>query len=503
MIYLFMLENDFSSSSTLLTLDWIVMALYLTGMLAIGWYYSYKNKTEEDYLLGGRSMNPSAIGISLFATLLSTLSYLSYPAEMIKHGPLIFAGIFAFPFIYYVAGWWLIPRIMQMRVTSAYEILEQKLGLSVRMLAVFMFLSLRFLWMATVIYMTVEIAILSVIPLDRSYIPFIGAFLMTITIVYTVMGGLKAVVVTDVVQSIVFMGGALICIGVVCYQLGSISAIFPDHWLDTWAAPRMGFDAQERLTFGNAVLVLFVWYICTTGSDQMAVQRYLSTRDIYAARKSLRVSLMSDMLSKILLALVGLAVLSFFVNNPDLVSQGKSLYEEADVLFPRFILAALPAGLSGLIIAGLLSAAMSSLSSGLNSVSAVISEDILKRFKKNSSTTIDSLKNIRMLSLLTGCLTIVLSVFIGNVEGNLIDVVMKVVNLFVAPLFVLFFMALFVPFATSRGTFWGGIVSIATAVSIAFFGLYTISVLWIMPVSLVIGILAGCLGSFFSKLLKP
>src|SRR5690606_3838379 len=108
--------------------------------------------------------------------------------------------------------------------------------------------------------------------------------------------------------------------------------------------------------------------------------------DIYAARKSLRVSLMSDMLSKILLALVGLAVLSFFVNNPDLVSQGKSLYEEADVLFPRFILAALPAGLSGLIIAGLLSAAMSSLSSGLNSVSAVISEDILKRFKKNSST---------------------------------------------------------------------------------------------------------------------
>src|SRR5690606_21632149 len=128
-------------------------------------YYSYKNKTEEDYLLGGRSMNPSAVGISLFATLLSTLSYLSYPAEMIKHGPLIFAGIFAFPFIYYVAGWWLIPRIMQIRVTSAYEILEQKLELSMSMLAFFMLLSQRNYWTTKVIYITVKIALLSVIPL--------------------------------------------------------------------------------------------------------------------------------------------------------------------------------------------------------------------------------------------------------------------------------------------------------------------------------------------------
>ena len=147
------------TGTALTYLDWIVLLAYGAGMLFIGWFYSRKNKTKDDYLLGGRKMNPTAIGISLFATLMSTLSYLTYPGETIQHGPVIFTGILAFPLVYYVVGWWLIPRFMKMNVTSAYEILEKKLGLSVRMLAIFMFLSLRLLWMATIIYVTVDVAL--------------------------------------------------------------------------------------------------------------------------------------------------------------------------------------------------------------------------------------------------------------------------------------------------------------------------------------------------------
>ncbi|MDH3651898.1 MAG: sodium/solute symporter [Saprospiraceae bacterium] len=488
--------------ATFALLDWIVLFAYGVSMLFIGWFYGRKNQTEEDYLLGGRKMNPTAIGISLFASLLSTISYLTYPGEMIKHGPLIFGGLLAFPLVYYIAGWWLIPRIMQMNVTSAYEILETKLGLRVRLFATFMFLSLRLLWMATIIYVTVDVALLSTLQFDRSYVPLIGAILTLITIVYTSMGGLKAVVFTDVVQTSIFMAGALISVAVVCYEMGSFTALFPTTWPEYWDPLRWDFDPLERTTVGNAVLVLLVWYICTTGSDQMAIQRYLATKDIHAARKSFKISIYSTILTYLLLALVGLAMITYFTNHPSFLPDTTDLTDHADILFPRFILVALPSGLSGLIIAGLLAAAMSSMSSGLNSVSAVVSEDLIKRFKSTKNlTTKDKLNQVRRLSYLTGALVLLLSLFVGSVQGNLLDVIMKVVNLFVAPLFVLFFMALFVPFATERATLMAGGISVFMAIGVAFYSFLGITVLWIMPSSLIVGIAVGILFSLGEQIL--
>ncbi|SHN33098.1 transporter, SSS family [Cyclobacterium lianum] len=481
--------------------DWLVISLYGGLMLGIGYFYSKRNKTKEDYLLGGRNMNAVSIGVSLFATLLSTVSYLSYPGEMIKYGPVIFAGMLGFPLVYFVAGWWLIPRIMAMKVTSAYEILELKLGLSIRMLAIFMFLSLRFLWMATIIYVTVDVAFLSVVPLDPYYVPFISTFLLIITIIYTSMGGLKAVVLTDVVQSIVFLGGALLSIVIVSLHFGSVSSWFPSEWPAYWKPIQFGFDTQERTTIGNAVIMLFAWYICTTGSDQLAVQRYLSTKDIQAARKSLKVSLYTNLLAKCLLGLLGLAMFAFFSKNQHFLADGQSFSEQSDTLFPRFILLGLPIGISGLVIAGLLAAAMSSLSSGLNSVSTVISEDIFNRFfkRKVALSFSGSLQQVKMLSYLTGLIVIGLSFFVGSVQGNLFDIVIKVTHLFVAPLFVLFFMALFIPFASESGTFIGGIVAIIVAVGISFYGIGGITVLWVLPFSFLSGAVVACTLSFIEK----
>lgn len=490
-----------SAMPRLTVLDWIVIVAYGFLMLSVGWYYSRRNKTQEDYIFGGRTMNPTSVGISLFATLLSTLSYLSYPGEMIKHGPAIFSGMVAYPLIYYVAGWWLIPHIMKMKVTSAYEILEKKLGLSVRMLATCMFLALRFLWMATIVYVTVNIALLSVIDINPYYTPLIGLLLMLVTIIYTSMGGLRAVILTDVIQTGIFLGGAVLSIVIICMDLDSFEAMFPTTWPAHWDTPKLGFDAMERSSVGNAALVIFTWYVCTTGSDQMAIQRYLSTKDIQAARKTLRVSFFSSMLSDMMLALLGLAMLAFYMKNQQYLLPGQTIREQADTLFPRFIMIGLPSGLSGLVISGLLAAAMSSMSSGLNSVSSVIAEDILKRFRNKATTPPDPLKLVKRLSYLVGGMVILLSLFVSNVPGNLFEVIMKVVNLFVAPLFVLFFMALFVPFATERATFVAGVLAGGAAVAIAFYGVFGITILWMMPCSLVAGVLAGLILSILDRLI--
>lgn len=487
------------SSFSLSALDWIVLLIYGIAMLGIGYYYKQKNKTREDYLLGGRKMKSTSIGISLFATLLSTLSYLTYPGEMIQHGPIVFAGALAFPLVYAIVGWWIIPAIMKTGVTSAYEILEQRLGLSVRLLGTVMFLMLRLLWMATIIYVTVDVALYSVVQFNKAYVPLIAALLTIVTIMYTTMGGLKAVVVTDIIQSGIFLSGALLSVIVVCWHLDSVTAIFPKQWPPHWNTFKIGFDPLQRTTLANAMLSVFVWYVCTNGSDQMAVQRYLATPDAKSARRSFKIALMSDVFASTLLALVGLSMLAYFTNTPSLLN-GKPLVEQADTLFPRFILIGLPSGISGLVIAGLLAAAMSSLSSGINSVSSVVSEDMINRFKKNAGKG-DALLQIKRLSLAVGFVILLLSFIIARVPGNLLDVIMKVVNLFVAPLFVLFFMALFVPFARARATFLGGLIAIIVAVSIAFWGVLGITVLWIMPMALVTGILSASILSYLESML--
>lgn len=479
------------------TLDWTVIVLYFIMMVLTGVYYSRRNKSVKDFVLGGKNMGSFSIGLSLFATMLSSLSYLSYPGEMIRYGPIVFAGMFAFPFTHWVVGWYIIPKFMKEDVSSAYELLEKKLGVSIRIMASVFFLSLRFLWMATIIFATVDMAIGAVIevtPLQRF---IFSTVLLIVTLVYSSIGGLKAVVMTDVFQTILLWVGAVLTIVIVSVKLGSFSDWIPDQWLSHWSPLKWGFDTNERLTIGNAMLMLFVWYICTAGSDQMAIQRYLATKDLKAARRSFGIALLSNLFVKILLGLVGLALLAFFFKNPHLLGEGGNVLEHSDKFFPRFIVVGFPVGISGLVFAGILAAAMSSLSGGLNSTAVVISEDWLKKYRKRGKTPgkVNELKQIKILSVVVGLVVMLLSFMVGYIQGNLFDVIQKTANLVVAPLFVLFFMALFVPFSTEKGTFTAGLASMLFAVGIAFWEFLGIKSLWIMPASLMFGIVVGVTAS--------
>ncbi len=149
--------------------DFLVIALYAAGMLAVGAFYARRTETADEYLLGGRTMNPIMVGLSLFATLTSTLSYLAYPGEMVKNGPMMFAQLASYPFIMVVIGWWMIPAIMRQRnVTSGYELLESRLGLTGRLLGSGMFVALRTVWMASILYATTDKVIVPLFHLERA-----------------------------------------------------------------------------------------------------------------------------------------------------------------------------------------------------------------------------------------------------------------------------------------------------------------------------------------------
>ncbi len=207
--------------------DWIVVALYAAAMLAIGRHYGRKNKTAEDYHLGGRRMSPFAVGLSLFATLTSALSYLAVPGEMVKNGPMVLAQLVAYPLIALVVGWGLIPFIMQQSVTSAYEILERRFGVSVRLVGSTMFLAMRLGWMATILYATSDKVLSPLLGLGPLATTGAALVMCVITLIYTAEGGLRAVIVTDAMQSVIMLAGATAVIAIVSVDLGGVSAWWP------------------------------------------------------------------------------------------------------------------------------------------------------------------------------------------------------------------------------------------------------------------------------------
>lgn len=479
--------------------DWAVIGAYLLSMVLVGWHFSRQVVTTDDYLLGGRRMKPWAVGLSLFATLLSTISYLSWPGEIIMHGPMFLCGLLSYPFIAWAVGWWLIPYFMQLNVTSAYEILELRLGLSVRLLGSLFFLSLRLLWMAVIIYATISKVLVPLMGLDQSSIPWLCALLGAITVIYTSLGGLRAVVFTDVIQTGILFGGAILAMIVITVQMGGVGTWWPTQWAPNWQRPTFGYDPNARVSLVGVFIATFTWFVCTAGSDQMAIQRYLATRDVRSARRMFNISLLTGGMVQLFLALLGLALLAYFRDHRYLLADGQSITTHADQLFPQFIVIGLPAGISGLVVAGLLAAAMSSLSSGLNSSCSVVAVDFFDRFRKSPIDEQNHVLRARIISATIGAVVVLMSTFVGVVQGNMLEIAFKVVNLLVAPLFGLFFMAMFVRRATAPGTIIGSAVGLTVAISINYWkeitGTQGISFLWSMPLSLVAQVAMGMLAS--------
>jgi len=457
-------------------------------------------------MFGGKQMRPWMVGLSLFATLFSAISYLSWPGEVIKYGPMMTSGLIAYPLIYFVIGWFLIPRIMRLNLTSAYELLEIKLCLGVRMLACVFFLSMRIIWMSVILYMSAEKVMVPVMKWPSEYVIWVSITLGVITVIYTSLGGLRAVVMTDTIQSIILFGGAVFVLVSIIVKMGGVTACWPSQWVEGWTEFKFGYDPKARVTIIGAFIMWFSWYICTAGSDQMAIQRYISTKNVKSARRAQLVCLLGDTCVMAFLGVVGIALFAYFTKYKDMVPQGWTFADHSDKLFPHFIVIGLPTGITGLVIAGLLAASMSSLSSGINSSCLVLTEDFIGRFRKRQISEQQKVRLAKIMSLLIGIVIIFLSTFVRQVKGNLLEVIYKTVNLLVAPLFVPFFVSLFLGWCRGFATLIGMIASVAIAVTIAFWeefsGQKGISFIWIIPFSFVGGVFVSMILSLFSSMKK-
>ena len=523
-----------AARSGLQPLDYVMVGVYLLVTVGIVLWSSRKQGDTEEFFLGGRRMPWMAVGLSIMATLLSTISYLGLPGEMIKHGIGVFAMYVAFPLSMFVVIPLFIPFFMRLRLTSAYEYLELRFNLWARLLGSILFFCLRLGWIAMVMY-SGSLAISGMTGWDLSRVILWMGLAAT---AYTFLGGLRAVIWTDVLQAVMLFGGAAVILAYVWYATGA----GPGAWwneatrLGNTATPVFSIDPTVRITLVTALINSFFWQCCTHVSDQVVLQRYSATPTVAAARNSYIINMVSALAIGILLGLAGLALLYFYTKRPELLGPGMNPRDTGDKLMPFFYAHQLPLGFAGLILANFLCDAMQTLVSGVNSITAVASRDILSRFREEKPTH-DSLWTARVLTLGIGLICtmaaigiatlanplaspgdvpkttvstpeappIVKAVRAGLPKGkNIVDLMPRTFNMFLGPLASLFLIGMFIPRATARSALPAVLGALTLSVGWSYareiFGTpYDLSIQWAIGLPCVTGVALGAVLSLLES----
>jgi len=479
--------------------DWVVVGVYFAGIVGMGTYFARRQRSTKEYFLGSRSMSSWVVGLSIIATLLSTISYLANPGEMIQNGPGLFLRVLSIPIAYVIVAYWVIPFFMRLPITSAYEYLEARFGSETRTLGATLFVMVRVLWMSVVVYTASgAMARMTGAPLWLVVL-CVGIF----TTFYAALGGIRAVIWTDVIQFLILLGGAVFAVVYVVGYMGLGNCISVAIENSKPLAPLWKWDATYRLTILGVIMHYVSWVVCTYSSDQVVIQRYLSTRDAQTARRSYLIACIGNFFLAVILAAVGFALLAFYVTRPGLLSGEMSgqLFTKADDVFPYFIAHQLPVGVTGLITAALFAAAMSSLDSGVNSVSTVITVDFFQRWSKTKRSDATSLRFAKVLGLGLGLTATFLALFVGNIEGNILVVTNKSTSCVVGPLFGLFALGMFTRRANQFGAIAGPTVGFVVGLVMTFSGqwfgeAYDISFMWLIISPVIVTLVAGYLLSF-------
>ena len=451
------------SVSSFGTLNWVTLIAYLGGLLVVGFICARQTQSVEDFYVGGRSIPWWAAGISIFGTALSAITYLALPARVfatnwsviiLNVGILLVAPLIAFVYI---------PRLRKINAVTAYQFLEDRFDLGLRFFGSASFIVFQLFRMGIVVFLP-ALALAAVTGFNLTLcILSIGL----VSTVYTAFGGIKAVIWTDVVQVVVLLGGAILALVLVTSKLdgefGSLVAIGreagkfelpPIKW--SWAA-----DSFMVLLLGSIFSNALVPYT----ADQAVVQRYLTTRTEKDAQKAVWTNALLAIPATLIFSIMGIALFVFYKSNPELLGP----LEKNDQILPWFVAHEMPAGLAGLVIAGVFAAAMSSLDSSMHSICTAVSNDFVKRFREDWSDE-GQLKFARLLVGLLGILGTVFALILSAMDtGHIFDFLIGLMGLIGSPLAGLFLLGLFVKRAGSAHAWIGVTCSLLAIIYVNYF----------------------------------
>lgn len=362
-------------------IDWALILCYLGFTAIIGYYYYRKDKESKDnadFFLGGRNIPWWAAGISLYATGTSAISYIATPAKSFATNWLYLANnVVGMIGIIFVAVW-IVPLIRRLSLMSVYHYLEMRFHPHIRVLASALAIVLQLGGRMSIVLFLPSLAMSAVTGINvTSAILIMGI----VTILYTALGGMKAVIWTDVIQVVVMLGGAFVAFGYIIMNVdGGLAEMFrvavADEKMRTFD---WSFNITQATVWG--FLMLNILGVLVYPQDQVMMQRVLSTKSDKAAGRSVLTLAAIVIPGNLAFFGIGTALYVYYKQHPSHLNPMLSI----DSTFPQFIAAELPAGITGLIIAGIFAASMSTLSSCINSVATLVSVDFYERYAKHAT----------------------------------------------------------------------------------------------------------------------
>ena len=446
-------------------LDYAIIILYIGGFLYLG--YRFKNQADKnDYYLGGRSFGWFPLAMSTAATQLSAVSFISAPAfvGLKEGGGMVWLTYeFAVPLAMIFLMVVLVPTFYKSGIVSVYEFLEKRFDSSTRILLSFVFQVSRAFGTGVMIY-TVAIILESVmeIPMWQSII-LIGI----VTMVYSLQGGMKAVVYGDMIQMIILFIGIVICFGFGLHYLGGWNNFVEN--VDTSRITAVDFSSfgfsGDEFGFWPMLVGGFFLYVSYYGTDQSQVQRLLSASSLKTMRQTLVCNGLMRFPITFAYCIMGLVIGTFALSQTDFISLIPG--DKPDRMIPLFIRDYLPNGVIGLLIVAIFSAAMSSLSSAINSLSAASVEDLFARGKQLSEKKYMSLS--RITALFWGIVCVVIAFFVGDIADTVIEAINKVGSVSFGPILAIFIAALLVKRINGLGANVGLLVGVGLNVHLWLF----------------------------------
>lgn len=394
--------------------DLVAILIYLSAMAALGIYFSKKNKSTEDYFVGNRAFKGWVIGLSMLSTSISSITFLAFPAAAYALDWRQLISNFMLPLAAVLAIIVFIPFFRRGKLTSAFEYLGDRFGPVARLYGTVSFLCLQIIRIGQILFLVaIPINLLTGIPILPT-IMVVGVFIAF----YTVVGGIEAVIWTDVMQAVVLWIGGAVCLAWMISEIpGGFSQVLETgENYQKFNVGSMEWDLGER-TFWTVALLGIFHFLGMYSSDQNVVQRYAAAKSTREARKATLIYSVVAVPTWAMFFFIGTTLFVFYTLFPDM-EVGKL---DADQVFPYFILTYIPAGVAGIIIAAVLAAGMSTLDSSINAIATVVVVDILKPYWLPGKDDKIYLQVARMLAVGVAVLMIGGAVFFSNIEKESIN----------------------------------------------------------------------------------
>jgi SSS family solute:Na+ symporter len=437
-------------------LDLIVFFVYMIGVTAFGSSFYRKNKSSAAFTLGNSAIPGWVVTMSIFATFVSSISFLALPGNAFQSNWNAFVFSLSIPVASYMAVKFFVPLYRKANSPSAYAYLETRFGPWARVYASACYLLTQIMRMGTILY-------LLALPVNAMFgwnIVIIIVVTGLAVMIYSLLGGIQAVVWTDAIQGIVMISGALLCLGYILFSMpegpGQMVEIASEH--NKFSLGSFGLSLKESTFWVVLVYGIFI-NLNNYGIDQNYVQRYMASKSDREAKRSALFGGLLYIPVSLVFFLIGTSLYSYYTAQPDLLPAELAGAQVSDRVFPFFIVNNLPAGFTGLLIASIFAAGMSTISTSINSGSTVILTDYYKRFTKKVVTDKDSMKVLYISSLTFSIIGIIIGVAMINVQSAL-DAWWKLASVFSGGMLGLFLLGAFVKVVNVKAAIIGVILGL-------------------------------------------